>query len=260
MLQVLIQGRSLNSSDFSRPEDLSDQEQSLYKEMLWGSLRYYFLLDFILSELVSRPLKRKDADIRMILVVALYQLEYMRTPDYAVVNESVEMCSMRGKKWAASMVNGVLRNFLRQREQLHHKVEGNEQACYCLPQWLLGMLKKSWPEHWQSIAQQSLQIPPLSLRVNIRGQSRDDYMAQLKAENISAQIHPLVSTAIELLQSVKVTSLPGFEAGQVSVQDASPQLAATLLNPVAGEYVLDACAAPGGKTAHLLQHAPGIDL
>ena len=260
LLQILQHGRSLNATEFARPAGLSEEDQALYKELLWGCLRHYFFLDFMLSRLVSRPLKRKDADVRMALILGLYQLEFMRTPDYAAVNESVALCTVLRKQWATAMVNAVLRNFLRQRDSLLVEAEKDLQAHHRMPDWLLGMLKKSWPDDWQSIALQSMQLPPMTLRVNRLQISREAYLEKLHAANIEAFAHPQVESAIELVQTVRVANLPGFADGMVSVQDASPQLAALLLNPAAGSRVLDACAAPGGKTVHLLEQSAGIML
>ncbi len=197
----------------------------------------------------------------MLILLGLYQLIYMRTPPHAAVGETVEAAHLLNKKWAVGLINAVLRRFQRESDALLSEVDRKDEARYATPGWLLKQLKSAWPDEWQAIVEAANSHPPMSLRVNLSRISRDDYLEQLQQAEIAAQPIPATEGGVCLAQPLDVSRLPGFNEGMVSVQDGGAQLAAVLLDPQPGQRLLDACAAPGGKTCHLLELVPeGVEL
>ncbi len=226
------------------------------QQLCYGSLREYPRLIALLGKLLKSPLKRKDQDLQALLVVGLHQLLDMRTPDHAAISATVDGCRGLGKPWATRLVNGVLRNAARQRDSLESDLSEPERLRH--PQWLLAAIQEAWPEHWQQIVEANNAQAPMCLRVNTLRQSRDDYLARLDNDGLSAEACALASDGIRLNEAVDVTLLPEFREGSVSVQDEAAQLAADLFTLETGGRVLDACAAPGGKSCHLLERYPEI--
>lgn len=237
-------------------------ERALAQEMCYGMLRWYPRLAVVLDSLLDKPLKARDADVRCLLLLGLYQLIYMRIPDHAAVTETVAAAKALGKPWASGLVNAILRGFLRDRDRLLAEADRDETVAAAHPAWLLEEIKAAWPDDWRAIIAANNQRPPMTLRVNAREQQvrRDDYLAKLAQAGMTASPAPHATHGVILDQPVDVERLPGFGTGEVSVQDAAAQLAAMLLDVRPGQRVLDACAAPGGKTAHLLELQPDIDL
>ena len=252
-----MQGRSLAAAK-SAADVLEGRERALAMELVNGVLRWYWKLDYLLNQFLQKPLRNKEQEIKLLMLMALYELVELSTPDYAVVNEAVSAAKALGKQWAKGMINAVLRAFIRDRQACLEKMASNQEAFYSHPYWLIALLKQDWPQHWQSILQANNQRPPLWLRVNAMHHSREAYQALLQAQGIASSPHPFALQALKLEQGIDVTSLPGFAQGQVSVQDAGAQLAANLLDVHQGQRVLDLCAAPGGKTCHVLELEPGI--
>ncbi|MGB1311330.1 MAG: 16S rRNA (cytosine(967)-C(5))-methyltransferase RsmB [Leucothrix sp.] len=240
--------------------DADDNVDPLVKDLCFGSLRWHEQLSAILDQLLSKSLKAKDKDIECLLRVGLYQVLYQNTPEYAAVNETVAAVKGLKKAWAVKFVNGVLRTFLRRKESLLHKADAIETAHYAFPRWLIDAVKHAWPDQWQSVLQASNLRAPMTLRVNLSQLSREDYLRQLTEQDIQAIPHASVESAVILAKPVSVYELPGFNEGYVSVQDAAAQLSASLLDCQSGMRVLDACAAPGGKTGHILEHTSGLDM
>ncbi len=258
LISVLDQGRSLASAKTAVQTLPEQRERSFAMELANGVLRWRFKLDAVLAQLLNKPLRKKDHDLHYLLMIALYELMELATPDYAVVNEAVAETKQLGKPWAAGLVNGVLRAFIRDRETLLSVDE--EVARFSHPQWLLDCLKQDWPDDWQRIVAANNQRPPMWLRVNSEKISRDAYAAMLEQQGIQYTLHPHAVSALLLASPMPVQDLPGFDNGLVSVQDAGAQLAAQLLSPHSGDRVLDLCAAPGGKTCHLLELEPAIEM
>jgi len=229
------------------------EDQALLREMCFGTCRWYFQLDALLRQLISKPLKAKDLDIQCLLLIGIYQLHHLRVPDYAVVNETVTAALALKKPWAKGLINAVLRQFLRTQSELELQINDSESAFYAHPPWLIKRLRKAWPAQWQEILAANNQYPPMTLRVNRQKISRADYLHLLQDEGIGARPGNLADTAIYLDAPVSVLKLPGFSEGFLSIQDEASQLIPGLLALTPRLNVLDACAAPGGKTCHLLE-------
>lgn len=257
---VLVKGRSLSAARSLIGGGLEARDRALAMELVNGVLRWRFRLEALLARLLRKPLRKKDYDIQLLLMLALYELEELRTPDYAVVNEAVALSRRLGKKWAASMVNAVLRGFIRDRQALATSVDQDRAARRSHPGWLIELLAHDWPEQVDGILDANNQRPPMWLRVNQARIAVDDYVRELELQHIKVQRHPVEPGALMLDAPVEVDDLPGFNRGLVSVQDASAQLAAGLLQLEGGARVLDMCAAPGGKTCHILESAAGLEM
>ena len=232
------------------------QDRALIQELCYGVLRWWLLLRRITQQLLEKPIKSKERDLEMLLLIGIYQLLYMRTPSHAAVAETVNGAKSLGKPWATGLINGVLRNLIRNREELLVAVSEDISTQFSCPQWLLLEIKKAWPQQWQEILQAANERPPMSLRVNLQHCSRADYVEKLMAASIPAKPIPHVNTGLVLDSARDVFTLPGFKEGLVSVQDGGAQLAAGLMEFEPGQAVLDLCAAPGGKTCHILEIAP----
>ncbi len=253
-----MEGRSLSDLLRRDLEKASPEHRPLVQELCYGVMRWYPRLDALVLQLLERPLKARDGDLRALILMGCYQLLYMRVADHAAVTETVEATRALAKPWASGLVNGVLRRFQREQDELLKTLEDNPVAESASPAWLLEMIKTAWPEQWQDIIEASNQRPPMTLRVNLRHQSRDSYAARLKSQGIAFSTVPDLLTALVLEQPQDVYELPGFRDGDVSVQDAAAQIAAGLLDLQPGQRVLDACAAPGGKSCHILETEPKL--
>ncbi len=257
---VLAEGKSLATLLPANLDNIDPKQQGLYKELCYGSIRWHPQLMFLLYQLLEKPLKPKDLDLQALILVGLYQQLFTRIPAHAAISETVAATTALEKKWARALVNGVLRNFQRNRDTLMEKVKENQIANSAHPRWFLKKIQKAWPDQWQQIVDANNQRPPMTLRINQHKTSRADYQQQLDAENIESTSCQFSSQGITLKNACDPLQLPNFAEGFVSVQDEAPQLSAELLDPQPGERILDACAAPGGKTCHLLELEPSITL
>lgn len=231
-----------------------DRERAFVKQLCFGTLRWYYRLEFLLDGLMEKPLKPKDTDIRILALLGLYQLGYTRVKPHAAVAETV--AAARRKQWARPLLNAVLRGYQREKSERDEQADLDPQARTAHPQWLLTEIQRCWPLQFDEICAQNNLQPPMVLRVNRLQVSRAAYLEQLQAAGIEASADLPAASAVKLSRAVGVAELPGFARGRVSVQDGAAQLAASLLEIRPGQRVLDACAAPGGKTVHLLETCP----
>ncbi|WP_455379823.1 16S rRNA (cytosine(967)-C(5))-methyltransferase RsmB, partial [Acidihalobacter prosperus] len=232
-------------------------DRALLRERVYGLLRYAPRLDLWLNTLVRRPLRERDVLVARLIELGLYELFFLRTPNYAAVNEAVRITGLLGRPWAGSLVNGVLRNAQRQKAKLLALADSDEQARTAHPEWLIERIRMDWPDDAENIFSANNTHPPMTLRINHLKSDVETYAEQLKAVGITAVPGKHAPDSLILTRPVDVGALPGFKEGWVSVQDEAAQLACGLLHVESGHRVLDACAAPGGKTAHLLEHARG---
>ena len=259
--QVIYQGQSANLVTQHIAEQVSDpRNRALARECLFGVCRQFEQLNWALSQLLQKPLKKNQWSLQSLLLSSLYQLLYLNNAEHAVISESVNACRQLEKDWAAKLVNGVLRNAIRRKSSLLEHENTPDSVQHSMPEWLLKRFKNAWPKYWQSICQQSNQKAPLTLRINRSHANADKAESLLKLANIEFTPHPVANDALILAIARNVQDIPEFSGGLFSVQDTSAQLAAELLPINPGERVLDACAAPGGKTAHLLEMHPKLSL
>lgn len=247
------------SQSANRPSD-DKNDRGFYRELCFGTLRHFYKLDAQLQPLLKKPFAKKDADIHALLLIGLYQIQYMRTPDHAAISASVEAAKHLKKIWAKGLVNAVLRNFLRQQNAGNTETPLADAAAASHPQWLFEKLKQDWPDHWQNMVEYNNSPPPMAVRINRQQQSREQYQQQLAASDITSQPVPYTDCGLMLDGAVAISQLPDFEQGVSSVQDPGAQLAASLLNASDKMRVLDACSAPGGKAIHILEIAPKCSL
>lgn len=240
--------RTLESALAASPE-LSANERGAIHSISFDSLRHHGLLSAQLDTLLSQPVS--DAFVRHLLLVALAQLQFSRAAPHAIVDHAVSTTIQAGYPRAKGLVNAVLRNFLRAPEKFRRERFKLDTARFDFPRWWIARVKKEYPREWESVLLSARQHPPMWLRVNVRRTTVDAYLAALAAAGMAVQSQ--TGVAILLEKPVPVQELPGFAEGHVSVQDLGAQSAAMLLAPSAGMRVLDACAAPGGKTGHLLE-------
>jgi 16S rRNA (cytosine967-C5)-methyltransferase len=253
--RVLQDGQSLTSAlDNALKTIESAQDKAFIQAICYGVCRHYHRLDFILNALLDKPLK--VVEVKALILIGLYQLKCMRVKPHAAVSETVQ--AARSLPWARALINAVLRGYLRKQDDLEHQADKVKTAALSHPDWLIRQLEQDWPTQAEIILFENNQPPPMVLRVNLAKTSRDFYCQMLMEQNLSAQALSFCPAGIILEKPVPIEALPKFAEGWVSVQDGAAQLAAKLLAAQPGQRVLDVCAAPGGKTAHLLEQQPGI--
>jgi 16S rRNA (cytosine967-C5)-methyltransferase len=230
---------------------IESRDRAFIQELCYGVIRWYAPLRQLCSFLLKKPLNATDQDVYALLLIGLYQLNYLRTSPHAAVHETVQAARELHKVWAVPLINGVLRSFQRQKASLLKKLPKDSHFAH--PDWLIKKLQQAWPNEWQAILAANNHLPPMSLRVNLLKITRKDYAQKLKDKGITGNLSELSQAGIILDESCPVLKLPGFMEGEVSIQDTAAQLAAPLLLLESGQLVLDACAAPGGKTTHILE-------
>jgi len=257
--RIITQGASLTQSLRDELQSIEDpRDRAFIQALTYGVCRFCPRLDFIASQLLKKPIKQKDRIIHALLLVGLYQLTESRTPAHAAIDETVNAAKQLKRPWATGVINAVLRNYQRDAENLNAATEKNPVAKYAHPQWLIDLLQEAWPNDWESVLTANNEQAPLTLRVNLSKISCDDYVKKLADAEIKATPLPNIPSALMLDTPQDVTELPGFEEGEISVQDGAAQLAATFLELAPGQRILDACAAPGGKTCHILETEPDL--
>jgi 16S rRNA (cytosine967-C5)-methyltransferase len=258
VLQGVLAGRSLDAelaAAWRTHGQIDERRRAAVQDLAYGVLRYLAWLEAVLEALLEKPLK--DARLRSLLLVALYQLEHGRGAQHAVVDHAVRTCHALGLTSAKGLVNAVLRNFLRRRAAVGTRALRTEGARYCYPQWWIDRVRSQYPDEYPAILEAGNTPPPLALRVNRRRLSVADYLELLARHGVQGAPHG--ASAVLLQKALPAARVPGLAEGLVSVQDAAAQLAAPLLDLADGMRMLDACAAPGGKTGHALELAD-VDL
>ncbi|HEB4990345.1 TPA: 16S rRNA (cytosine(967)-C(5))-methyltransferase RsmB [Klebsiella michiganensis] len=253
--QVLEQGQSLSNVLPPLQQKVSDKDKALLQELCFGVLRTLSQLDWLIGKLMSRPMTGKQRVVHYLIMVGIYQLLYTRIPPHAALAETVEGAVAIKRPQLKGLINGVLRQFQRQQEELLSEFSRSEIR-FLHPSWLLKRLQKAYPAQWEAIVEANNQRPPMWLRVNRVHHPRDGWPALLEEAGMKGFTHPAYPDAVRMETPVPVHALPGFEEGWVTVQDASAQGCITFLDPKNGEQILDLCAAPGGKTTHILEAAP----
>lgn len=250
-IAAVLNGRSL--ADL--PSPLAAQERAYWQAMTYGCLRFLPRLELYLQRLLKKPLKNKDRDLQALLLLGLYWLDQQQAPEHAAVNETVQLCKLLNKPQFTGLCNALLRQYVREQSSLQQKLNGNPVFRFACPKWLIEQSQNDWPEQAKALLDGHNHPGPMSLRVNRRHGSRADYWQRLQDLGIEAQPSPIAEDSLVLAKPCAVEQLPGFGQGWASVQDEAATLAGQLLPITAGMNVLDACAAPGGKSCHLLERA-----
>ncbi|TQV70686.1 16S rRNA (cytosine(967)-C(5))-methyltransferase RsmB [Exilibacterium tricleocarpae] len=259
LAKVIRQGRSLASVLPVAVNQVETRNAGLVQELCYGSARWYPQLQRLLAQLLVRPLKAKDSDIKAALIIGLYQLIYTRVPDHAAISASVNATRQLKKDWASKLVNGVLRRFQRERDALMAALADDPEYRLAHPAWMIDAIDAAWPQQAAAIFTANNDHPPFTLRANTRRVTVSQLQQQLRDADIACTPTPFSDSGVTLARALDVNELPGFQAGQVSVQDEAAQLAAGLLLLQPGQRVLDACCAPGGKTGHILEREPALE-
>lgn len=228
------------------------RDRALTRRLAASVLRRHPALERALGRLLSRPLPRRQRLIHHLLGVGLTQLWHLDMPSHAGVNATVEAARLAGEPRMTRLVNGVLRGFQRHRDEIEGMIETDPEARHGHLAWMIECLRRAWPDDWQAVLEACNRPPPRWLRVNRRRVRRDDYLEHLDAAGIRARAGELPD-AVVTDHAVAIRDLPGFGDGLVSIQDAGAQMAVDMLDLADGQRVLDACAAPGGKTGHILE-------
>ena len=254
VLQAVEDGQSLAQCLPAGLTSIAPPEKPELQALCYGTCRWYHRLDAELAQRMKKPLRKSDRVIHQLMLVALFQLRFSQQASYAVLNETVEACRALGKPHLTGLVNGVLRAAEREGEPQPDAAP----VLYSHPDWLVAKLRHNWPDHWQDILVANNTQAPMTLRVNADQGSRAQYLQWLVDTGIEAGPTEFAPWGIQLASPVPVERLPGFGDGAVSVQDEAAQLCTTLLDLAPGQRILDACAAPGGKTCAILEQCPEL--
>jgi 16S rRNA (cytosine967-C5)-methyltransferase len=261
LTQVFSRGVSLSEAlDGFLPRVVSPRDRALTQDLCFGVLRWGPRLEAIVAQLADKPLHDRDTDIHCLIMIGLYQMIHTRIPPHAAVAETVDTAARLGKSWARGLVNACLRRFQREHEEILIRIDRDDSVAFAHPRWMFEAIRKDWPDEWRGILGANNERPPMCLRINRLRGDRAAYLRELAREGMGAVPAQYAEEGIILDQPADITALPGFAEGRVSIQDAAAQLAARLLDVHPAQRVLDLCAAPGGKTAHLLELEPRISL
>ncbi len=259
LARVVFDGVSLRAVLDARSTRGDARDRALLAATVYASSRWWLRFEAMLKHLLERPLPAKARDIHALLMLGMVQIEVMQMPEYAVVAACVDATRLLGQPRLAGLVNAVLRRFLRERSALHERADSDEVSRHAHPRWLIERLRADWPRDVESILAANNCEAPLTLRVNRRRCQREAVLERLDREGVTAQAPGHLPDGLLLGESTDVSRLPGFAEGHFSVQDGAAQQVVDLLALESGQRVLDACAAPGGKSAHMLERAD-IDL
>lgn len=256
LARIVFDGVSLRIALAQANPRIADaRDRALLAATLFEASRWWLRHDAALAMLMDKPLPPKAREVRALLVIGLVQLAVLGLADYAVVASCVDAARMLGAPQYAGLVNALLRRFMRERDALDARLDADVVGASAHPLWLVEAIRRDWPQQADTILAENNREAALTLRANRRRTTRDDLLERLRAEGIDAEAHATLPQAIVLARSTDVTRLPGYAEGAFSVQDGAAQAVADLLDLADGQRVLDACAAPGGKSAHILEHA-----
>lgn len=257
---VVDKGRSLSDELPRGQSKVADKDKGLLQELVYGVIRYLPSLEFASKAFIAKPLTGKNRVGHFLILVGIYQLKHTRIPDHAALSETVSAAKPLKVFHLKNMINGVLRSYQRsnQSEQQDESIQLPAAIMFNHPGWFIKKLQAGYPENWQAILTENMNKPPMWLRVNKQKTSIEDYLTLLSNKDIPIETREVHSDALLLQKPIDVSLLPKFEQGFVSVQDAAAQQAASLLAAKANEDILDCCAAPGGKTCHILELTPEI--
>lgn len=253
--QVIDKHQSLSAILPPAQKGLSSKDSALLQELCFGVTRFLPQLDSLINRLMEKPMTGKQRVIHYLLMVGIYQLVHTRIPAHAALAETVDGASVLKRQQLKGLVNGVLRQFQRRQGELLSNLSG-EAITWLHPSWIINRVRHDWPDHWQQVLNANNQRPPMWLRVNRSKNSRTQWLEKLADSEQIGEVSLDAEDAVRLDKPAAVTQLPGFEEGWVTVQDLSAQRCALFLAPEDGENILDLCAAPGGKTTHILEIAP----
>ena len=256
--RILREGVTLDAALKDALAAANPQLSPSVRSLSYGAVRGYYRHEAILGRLLSTPVRSLDFLVRALLSVALYELEDEMTPEYAVVDAAVQTAKATDAVRASGLINAVLRRYLRERKALDADIARNPATRHASPVWLADRLRADWPVRWTQLLAAGDAQAPMWLRVNSRLTTTDEYLDQLRLAGIGARAEPRVPLALVLDAPCDVYDLPGFAQGLVSVQDVGAQCVAFPLALAPGQRVLDACAAPGGKTALMAEREPGL--
>lgn len=259
---VVDKGRSLGDELPKQQEKAEGKDKALLQELCYGVLRYLPELEYSTQQLMKKPLLGKQRVFHFLILVGVYQIKYTRIPDHAAVAETVAAADVLKNRHFKSLINGVLRNYQRSVQQSLTNPASEKELPnaikYNHPSWFIKKIQLAYPQQWEEVLAANMERPPMWLRVNQNHHSVEEYAKLLEAENIDVETIEPKALAIKLTQAIDVNKLPGFSEGHASIQDGAAQQAAILLNAQANDNVLDCCAAPGGKTCHIIESQPQL--
>lgn len=253
---VVDKGRSLADELPAAQAKVEGKDKALLQELCFGVIRYLPALEFETRAFIEKPLTGKQRVAHFLVLVGLYQIKHTRIPDHAAVSETVDATKPLKCSHLKGMINGILRNYQRKTESTPEDLP--DAVKYCHPSWFIKNIQTAYPENWQSILLENQEKPPMWLRVNSSKCLPTKYLDRLREVDIEFDHIDDFTGAIKLTKAVDVNKLPGFESGDVSIQDGAAQNAAPLLESKSNDRVLDCCAAPGGKTCHILEITPDL--
>ena len=245
---VVSDGRSLDWALDRSDERIASADRAMIRMLCYGCLRHHWQLRWQLAQLLDKPLKARDSIIETLITIGFFQLSDTRVPDHAAVSATVDAARLLRRPKYAGLINAILRNYLR--KKLSEKEPDEENARFNHPDWLIERFRTDWPDDWQQIIDANNDRAPMWLRANSQHITAAAYLQQ---NPLSGALLAGVGSALRLEKPLPVEEIPGFGEGHVSVQDGAAQLAAPWLLTKGGGRILDACAAPGGKTGHLLE-------
>ncbi len=256
---LLQQSSSLKYTLKTQLRDCPEQQRPFLQELCYGSMRHLTQLNAFLDQISAKKIKAKDQDVKATILIGIYQLYKLNTPEHAAISETVDVCQLLNKRWATAFVNATLRRFQREQTQLTESLQLINSFNFNHPDWYIEKLKHNWPTQWQDILRANDQHPPLTLRVNTQLVSRETLISKLSKEGIDSFETEYSKFGITLSKPTDIVSTEVFQQGLISVQDEAPQLAAELIDPQNDDLILDACSAPGGKLLHILELTKGMN-